>query len=242
METVHLVPPVKAPAKSLTNNRFVYEQMRSDIVSGRAMPGAKLNIAACAQELEVSAGAVREALAMLEADSLVVSEPQRGYRVSPVSADDLAQLTSARVGVERLCLSEAIGRGDLEWEGALVATFHQLGRVQEREPDDHDYLSAPWIKAHAAFHSAMVSACANVWLLRMRSTLYQLSERYRHLSARMSPQDRDVHGEHRALLDALLRRDAAAANELISAHLTDTARRLIESPVFESLEKQTHAE
>jgi DNA-binding GntR family transcriptional regulator len=214
------------------NNRLVYERMHASILCGRLPPGAKLNIAAIATENGVSAGAVREALAMLEADALVVSAPQRGYRVTAVSEEDLTQLVKARVEIEKLCLAEAIEHGDLAWEGSLVAAFHQLTRLDERDVDDRKRLSAVWSEAHAQFHQAMVAACPNVWLRRMHTMLYHQSERYRQLSVPLAVVDRDVQGEHEALLDALLRRDSVSAQSLIAKHLEQTASLLLASPLL----------
>lgn len=216
----------------LMNNRLVYERMHADILSGRLLPGAKLNIAALALELAVSAGAVREALAMLEADALVASEPQRGYRVTAVSEEDLTQLVRARVEIEKLCLAEAIRHGDLNWESALVAAFHQLTRLHERDQNDREHLSTEWTLAHANFHHAMIAGCPNVWLRRMHTLLYQQSERYRQLSAPLAVVARDVQGEHKTLFDAVLRRDAAGAQKLIARHLEKTATLLLTSPLL----------
>jgi GntR family carbon starvation induced transcriptional regulator len=205
----------------LMNNRLVYERMHADILSGRLLPGAKLNIAGLALELAVSAGAVREALAMLEADALVVSEPQRGYRVTAVSEEDLTQLVRARVEIEKLCIADAIKHGDLNWESTLVAAFHRLTR-----------LSAEWTLAHANFHHTMIAGCPNVWLRRMHTVLYQQSERYRQLSAPLAVVARDVQGEHKALFNAVLRRDVPGAQKLISRHLQKTATLLLQSPLL----------
>ena len=69
---------VNANTKSQTLQ--VFERLRPDIITGKLLPGAKLNIAALAESLPVSAGAVREGLAMLEAESLVA--PRTGSRLS----------------------------------------------------------------------------------------------------------------------------------------------------------------
>jgi GntR family carbon starvation induced transcriptional regulator len=216
----------------LMNNRLVYERLHGDILSARLLPGAKLNIAALAAALGVSAGAVREALAMLEADSLVVSAPQRGWRVSKVSEEDLTQLVQARIEIEKLCLAEAIRHGDLAWEGALVAAFHQLTRLHELESGAIGQLSAEWTLAHAQFHHAMIQGCPNLWLRRMHDLLYQQSERYRQLSAPFSATQRDVQAEHKALIDAMLERDVERAQQLIARHLEKTASLLLDSPLL----------
>ena len=223
----HLSEPVP-----LMNNRLVYDRLHADIISGLLLPGAKLNIAGLASELGVSAGAVREALAMLEADTLVVSAPQRGWRVSEVSEEDLTQLVQARIGIEKLCLAEAIRHGDLVWEGSLVAAFHQLTRLHERGSADGAHLSAEWTLAHARFHHAMIAGCPNLWLRRMHDLLYQQSERYRQLSAPVSVSRRDVQAEHKSLIDAMLDRDVERAQALITGHLKKTASLLLDSPLL----------
>lgn len=218
------------PSKSRGQTRQVFERLRADILGGKLPPGAKLNIAALAEDIEVSAGAVREGLAMLEAEALVVSEPARGYRVSPVSIDELLELVQARVEIEKLCIAEAIRHGGLEWEGAIVAAFHRLSRTSERDPASPGILNPEWAAAHAEFHRAVVSGCPNRWLLRMHETLYQQSERYRQLTAPLLGVERDVQGEHRAMLDAVLNHDILKTQSLMSAHLKATATQLLNSP------------
>jgi 3-hydroxy-D-aspartate aldolase len=169
--------------KGMSQTRQVFAELRTAIVGGRLLPGSKLNIAALAEELDVSAGAVREGLAMLEAEALVVSEPSRGYRVSPISPEDLDELIGARIEIEKLCLAEAIRHGDLAWEGSVVSAHHRLSRLAERDAAMPTVLSAEWTSSHADFHNALVSGCPNSWLLRMHQMLYQQSERYRQLSA-----------------------------------------------------------
>ncbi|MDM0006170.1 GntR family transcriptional regulator [Variovorax sp. J22G73] len=213
--------------KGPSQTRQVFAELRTAIVGGRLLPGSKLNIAALAEELDVSAGAVREGLAMLEAESLVVSEPSRGYRVSPISPEDLEELVKARIEIEKLCLAEAIRHGDLAWEGSVVSAHHRLSRQAERDAAMPTVLSAEWTSSHADFHNALVSGCPNSWLLRMHQMLYQQSERYRQLSAPLGKESRDVGAEHQALLDAVLNRDIQAAQVLMAEHLQTTGRLLM---------------
>ena len=216
--------------KGVTQTRFVCERVREQILSCRRLPGAKLNIAALAGELHVSPGAVREALAMLESEAFVVSQPQRGYRVSPISIRSLKDLLEARIQIDSLCLSESIRHGDVEWESRIAAAWHRLSRVRER--DDHGLLNERWIEAHAEFHRALMAACPNEWLLRLREMLYHQSERYRRLTAPLVKTGRNVEGEHRELSDAVLQRDVRKALRLLNAHLQATARGLLRSPLL----------
>ena len=216
-------------AKAPTQTRSAYEHMRSEILGGRLLPGQKLAVVALAASCDVSPGAIREALAMLEADSLVISSPQRGFRVSPASTRDLMHLSQARIEIEKICLAEAISHGDLAWESRVVASFHHLSRLHpDNDGQPHD---PAWIAAHAEFHRALVAGCTNPWLMRMHQMLYEHTERYRQLAAPLQGYGkRDVAAEHQILLNAVLSKDVPLAQALISAHLQTTVDLLLRSP------------
>jgi DNA-binding GntR family transcriptional regulator len=86
----------------------VQERLRSDILSTKLVPGQKLHIAGLAKQFSVSLAAVREALSRLVADGLVQASDQRGFRVSPVSSADLADVTQTRIDIESLALRRSI--------------------------------------------------------------------------------------------------------------------------------------
>ena len=214
----------ESPGVSIaTKSHRAYARIRDDILFCRLLPGTKLNIAALAATLDVSLGAVREALSMLQSEALVVSEPQRGYTVSPVSPKELEDITEARIAIESLCLHQSLQRGDLSWESAVVAAWHRLSRLSETEEGRSQHLSEPWARAHADFHASLVGACGNEWLLRMRATLYEQSERYRRMSVPLARDKRDVPSEHKALFDAVMARDAQRAVAALEVHLRTTA-------------------
>ena len=80
-------------------------------------------------------------------------------------------------------------------------------------------LNVEWEAAHDEFHQAIVSACSSPWLLEFIEVVRLQSARYRHISVRAKPTaDRDVKGEHQAILDAVLARDADLAIERLCAH------------------------
>jgi len=210
------------------------ELIRSEILDGRLPPGAKLNIKALEERFELSLGAVREALSRLAAQGMVIAESQRGYRVSPVSKDELLDLTRARVEMECLCLGQAMRHGDVEWETRIVAAAHRMERLQSQTSDIEARSTKPWNDAHGEFHEALVSACPNQWLLRMRHMLYEQSERYRRLSVPLSTDQRDVRHEHRQIMEAALARDPQKAFQAVEQHLLATAQIILRSPLLQS--------
>ncbi|MDP4075432.1 GntR family transcriptional regulator [Acidovorax sp. A1169] len=207
--------------------------IRAEILDGRLPPGAKLNIKAIEERLELSLGAVREALSRLGAEGMVMGESHRGYRVSPVSKEELLDLTRARVEMESLCLGQAMEHGDVEWETRIVAASHRMERLQSLPSEAEARSTIAWNDAHGEFHEALVSACPNQWLLRMRHMLYRQSERYRRLSVPLSSDHRDVRGEHRQIMEAALARDKARAFAAIDTHLFATAQIILRSPLLQ---------
>jgi DNA-binding GntR family transcriptional regulator len=217
-----------------TLSEGVYQELRVDILTCKLRPGAKLQINTLADERAVSLSAVREALSRLSAEGLVTLEPQRGYRVALVSLADLTDLTMTRIDIENLCLARSIEQGRVDWETAVVGAMHRLSRTPYWAPGDERRLSDEWAVAHDGFHEALVSACDSVWRLRIRSSLYHQSERYRRLSVPVLSKKRDVDSEHRAISEAALGRKKARACELMKEHLILTMNIIIKGLPVES--------
>jgi DNA-binding GntR family transcriptional regulator len=211
-----------ASRETKSRTEAVYFRLRADILACRLEPGARLKINELCAALDVSLGAVREALSRLSAEGLVVAEAQKRFQVAPISVADLEDLTQVRIEIETLCLRRAIAARTLDWETGLVASFHRLSRLPVRTPGDERRLSEDWAQAHADYHLALVAACDSLWLLRVRAMLYAQSERYRRLSAPVTESWRDVNAEHRNIMEAALAGNARKACALLSTHLLTT--------------------
>jgi DNA-binding GntR family transcriptional regulator len=207
-----------------------YERLRADILDSVHAPREKLRIEALAGTLEVSPGAVREALSRLTAEGLVVAEPQRGFIVAPVSAADLIDLTAVRIEIETRCLRRAMMIGGLAWEGGVIAAWHQLSRTPLNvRRGGRTAINPEWTRLHSVFHDSLIAACDSPWWLRLRGQLYTQAERYRRLELPYGRVERDVDSEHKAIVDAVLARDANAACRLLAAHLQRTVDILLAS-------------
>ncbi len=206
-----------APVRSLTS--AVHASLRADILTCRLPPGEKLPIALLAKRFDVSLSAVREALSRLVADGFVISEDQRGFRVTPLDIRDLEDLTRTRIEIETLALRRSMAEGGAEWEANLREAWDALRQVPyalARQPAPHD---GSWADLHFAFHAALVGGCGLNWLMRFQRTLFEQSERYRAL-ARSAPSgdERDAHSEHLALFEAAMDRDAETAVSALASH------------------------
>ena len=79
-----------------------------------------------------------------------------------------------------------------------------------------------WSEAHRRFHRALLDGCGNPVLLEGFDRLWTASELTRHWSGLVDP-DRDPAGEHAALEEAALSRDADRAADLLARHVRHTA-------------------
>jgi GntR family transcriptional regulator, carbon starvation induced regulator len=204
----------------------VLARMRSDIISCALKPGAKLRFETLRGLYEVSFSTLREALSRLVAEGLVIAEGQRGFIVAPVSLADLNDLTDVRVLIERECIARAIGRGDDQWEADIIGTFHRMDRLQNRLGQTY-YLSDEWAKLHGAFHYSLVAACNSPNLLEIRQKLFERAHRYRRMSSQFRPQWRAKDVEHKMIMDAVIARDTATAQDLVERHIRETTENVI---------------
>ncbi len=170
---------------------------------------------------ELGVGPLREALSQLVAEGLVTVINQKGYRVAPMSEQELLDIFDARANMEAMLVRLAIERGGEEWEADLLARMHLLNKLESR--DASEMMLDEWDQRHQAFHTAIVAGCGSRYLLQMRERLFDLAARYRYVWLRKTVLSvamlEEKHGEHQRLLDAVLARDADKAGELMYQHL-----------------------
>lgn len=220
--------PTQTPDATLAQSAYL--RLRSDIVEGVLTPGEKLRVEHLKDRYDVGAGTLREALALLVADALVVQHGHRGFRVTPISLADFIDITETRVQLETEALRQSITLGDDAWEANLTSAFHLLSLAEERLASGGTEAFAQWEARNRAFHEVLIAACPSRWLHHFLAILYRQSERYRRLSITHQPVPRDVHEEHQAIFDACLARDAGKAAEYLAAHIRKTLEAVRELP------------
>jgi DNA-binding GntR family transcriptional regulator len=213
----------KRPA---TRGAEVYDVLRSELLNGILLPGQKLRMVELAQRFGVSQSVIREALTRLGEQGLAVASPQRGFRVRGLSVADIEGLTESRVEIESIALRLAIERGDVQWETGVIAAYHVL----ERTPivNDSELVDEGWAARHRDFHRALIAGCNNLRLQDVVQGLRDSAELYRRWYwALADDHHRDLVAEHRELKDLILVRDAEAAVEALSFHITRAPSELI---------------
>lgn len=198
------------------------DQLRQDLLSGVHGPGTKLKVDMLRAHYGYSSSPLREALNRLTQEGLVAVDQRRGFRVAGMSAEDFADITRLRLFVDLQALEEAIEHGDDEWEVRSVAAFHRLQKVETRFPEGPLVLNAEWSARHKEFHMALLSGTSSARLMGICSNLFDQAERYRRYSAKYRSQTRSKADEHKAILEATMKRDKPEAIRLLTAHISRT--------------------
>lgn len=191
-----------------------YEIVRRQILSGELAPGMPVRQDSIASELGISKIPLREALGRLEQDGLLCSYPNRGYVVSPMSGEEMGEIFSLRLKLEPAAAADACRRAtpdDLrEAEQALEA----LEAEQERGGSNQTTFNR-------SFHMSLVKPGGPI-AFQLVERLQVLSERY--VRIHLEPHGRDVRArkEHRDILAAWAKGEAARVETLLTAHIQST--------------------
>jgi len=216
-----------APTTKQTLVTAAYDRLRRDILRGVLRPGARLKLQPLGDAYSCGMGPLREALARLVGDNMVDFADRRGFSVPLITRKGLTDLLEMRLMLEDKALRASIAHGGVEWEVEVMAAFHRLSRVSERRASDPRVVDENWEREHAAFHRALVAGYDFPLLHQFRQIVLAQSDRYRHIYLQYASKGRDHLVEHRAIMEAALRRDADRTVELMTKHLQRTVDLLL---------------
>jgi len=203
-----------------------YARLRDDIVEGRLAPGEKLRVEHLKARYGVGAGTLREAITRLVSDALVVAEGQRGFRVAPITIEDLQELTALRLHIEIEALRQSIRHGDAAWRAAVEQAWAALSAAEQPlTPEGW----RRWEGLNARFHDALIAAGASPWTYKVLRLLSRHGERYRRYAIALPGSTRDVHAEHRLIVELALAGQEARAALALEAHIRATPDQLLDA-------------
>lgn len=200
----------------------VHRRLKTWVMDDVREPGVRVNVEAVARQLVVSPTPVREALARLETEGVVVKDPPRGWFVTPLldaaGLDDLFEL-------RHLLEPWAAGRAaDGRSAADMRRIHHEMGRMPTapagsqydayREMVDHDQ----------RFHDLLLDVAGNAEVRRA----FDRTNCHLHLFRLTYGQGMGTHAiaEHRAVVAAIESGDAAGATAAMTQHLHQSHARL----------------
>ena len=217
------------PARQARANRTLtsdlFDRLRTDILHCHLKPNSRLLFRDLRAQYASGMSPMREALMRLASDGLVILEDHKGFRVAPVSREELKDITTTRCELEGLAVALAIEKGDDFWEAGIVARFHEMSKRSSHTPSGP--LDAEWERRHDAFHQALYAACGLRWLIGFCQILAERAFRYRHLLLEAVDRTRDHRSNTKASSGRARSRRTLAVSRL-QEHHTRTAQTLLE--------------
>ncbi len=204
-----------------------YQRIKRDIIFGELQPGSKLKLDALKERYSASLSTLRETLNRLASDGFVEAPEQRGFLVTPVSREDLTEISELRVLLECHALELSIANGDTDWEGNLVAAHHKLHLMEQQLLKGDDSEKETWKRYDWEFHQAMIAACNSKNLLSLHSIIYDKYLRYQMLV--LTYRGEEAVKEHKGMFDSALARDADKAKKLLEDHIRNGLAHTLEA-------------
>jgi DNA-binding GntR family transcriptional regulator len=199
-----------APLASQPLYEQVADQLRQRILARELEPGAWVDELRLCAELGISRTPMREALKVLAAEGLVTMKLRRGAYVTEMSERDVREAYQLLSLLESDAAAEVATRAT----DAELAELGELHRALEAALPDRDAFFA----ANERFHLRVLEIDGNRWRLQIVGDLRRLMKLNRHHSLFREGRLAESLEEHRAIMKALLSRDAQACRQLVTTH------------------------
>ncbi|MEZ5365405.1 MAG: GntR family transcriptional regulator [Bryobacterales bacterium] len=202
----------------------VYERIRAAILGRRFEPGERIDIPALAETFDVSQMPVRQAIGRLADAGFVEIIPRSGTYIARIDPREIAETFEVRTALERLAAESAVSNltpDDLDQLTAMVDAMDETVEDAEQR-QRHEELNTE-------FHRRLVRLSGNRKLYEIYEELeahikiariHSATEEWR---ARVAQEQT----EHREILNALGRRQAAELGQALADHIRRAQRNLL---------------
>ncbi len=199
----------------------VYNQIRNDILNGVYEPGESLVETKLSEELGVSRTPVREALRQLELEGLVQSVPNKGVTVRGISQQDIEDIYTIRMMIEGLAA---------RWAAEKI-TPEEMEELKEAVELEEFYTAkcnyGSLLQFDTRFHDIIFKASKSKPLMHTLSTFHSYVQKARKVSMSSPERAAAALEEHKAIMQAIIDRDADRAEKLMTEHVRNASLNLL---------------
>ena len=193
----------------------VYLTLRRAILTNVFEPGDRLMEMKLAAQLGVSRTPVREAIHLLDKESLVRQIPHKGVVVAGITKKQLRDVLEIRGMLEELAVQLACRRGTEEGFAKLQAAADNFAKAVKQEKD-----LTVQAEKDVAFHDVIYQMTDNERLIELVESIWQQIYRYRIERLKGANRESLVQ-EHQELVQALCARDEEAAVRMARLHISN---------------------
>ena len=203
----------------------IAERIFSAIASGEYAPGDRIREEVLAEQFEVSRGPVREALRILEKDSVVRILPNRGAHVTQLSAKEVSDIFEIR----RTLSGAMMARLTAEEAAALATKIDADVQALDTLAQDPNGAAA-YFETTFRLSRVMREACTNERMAEIMTSLSRQTLRYTQLGlatpARRKESARNWRTMQKAMKAGNVQAAATAAEKLIEDSKREAVKQL----------------
>lgn len=191
----------------------VYQNLRSDILSGTFRDREELRETALAKTYGVSRTPVREAIRQLALEELVDTIPNRGAYVHNIHGKDVKDVYAIRSLLEGLAARWAVENITDEQIEAMEEVLYMSEYYRKKELWEQVYV------CDNKFHDLMYAASGSHLLEHMLRTFHEYVQQVRKSALQDEKRAKSSFEEHAAILEAIKSRKADEAADLAKQHI-----------------------
>lgn len=199
-----------------SNNTSVTDRLREDILGGVYPPGERLVELQLTKRYQVGRAAIRSAIVELDKEGLVTREPNRGATVRKVSVAEAVQIYEARSALEGLLARHAaINATEQDIDQLRSIIIRMKEAAEQKDPRTYSELNRE-------FHREICRASRHEVTSNLVQTLRNQAEHHPFRLAVVQGRPEDSLPEHEAIVDAIVEKNADAAEKAMVRHTSST--------------------
>lgn len=196
----------------------VYEDLKKKIIKGDYSPSESLPEQELSNQYGVSRNTIKKVLLMLEKESLVTIELNKGAKVRSYSLNEVLEFLELRSCLEGFIIRQAVPAITNEQLHNLEQTLN----IMKQHYNNHELLL--YSQNNQIFHQIIYDACPNRTAVNMTISLKNQMRKYNTKTILIPGRDNQSFSEHHAIYEAVKNRDAELAQALMSRHILNVRK------------------
>jgi DNA-binding GntR family transcriptional regulator len=202
-----------------------YWNIKKDILTCQLEAGSQVVQAQLVERYQMGITPIREALKRIEQEGFLQSIPRYGYVISPITIADVQNIYELRLILEKPSVRLAINRAP----GNVLEQIAESANFTYQYGNSESYLN--FLNMNTDFHVSIARASENKKLADMIARTLDEMTRIFNLGLDLRDSGDEMRHEHMLLANALLKRDAEAAEQILHDQIIRSQQRVIEKLV-----------
>ncbi len=199
-----------------------YWKIKKDILTCELDAGSQVVQAQLVDRYQMGITPIREALKRIEQEGYLQSIPRYGYVITPITIADVQNIYELRLILEKPSVRLAVNRAP----GRILEQIAESANFTYQYRDRESYLQ--FLSMNTAFHVSIAQASENKKLADMIARTLDEMTRIFNLGLDLRDSGDEMRREHILLTNALLKRDAELAEQILHDQITRSQQRVIE--------------